>query len=122
MKLKRAAAPQEVDGVTNVAHGLAERPGIDRPAVDDKALSEIDEMGRRVPGRTVARRAKGGIHRRRDRSFAVGPRDVHRAERAFRMPERVENGPDAVEAELDAELLEAEQPGEGVGAFLHSYA
>jgi hypothetical protein len=37
---------------------------------------------------------------------------VHGAKRAFRMIECLEDGCDVVEAELDAELLEPEQPGE----------
>jgi hypothetical protein len=110
-----ATTAEEVDNLANVAHGRVERLGGDGPSVDDEALREIDEMRRRVTGRTVARRAKGGIHHRRDRSLAVGPGDVHRSERAFRTAERVEDGRDVVEAELDAELLQPEQPGERVG-------
>src|ERR1700730_7059076 len=59
VKLKRAAAPQEVDNVTNVADGPGERLGGDRTSFDDESLGEIDEMRRRVPRRTVTRHAKG---------------------------------------------------------------
>jgi len=55
--------------------------------------------------------AQRGVDHRRHRALAVGAGDVDRAERAFGMAERRDDGGDVLEAELDAELLEREQPG-----------
>ena len=87
----------------------------DRTAVDDEALGEVDEVGRRVARRSMAGRAQRRIDHRRDRSFAVGAGDVHRAECALGMAEARDDRRDVVEAELDPELFEAEEIGQGVG-------
>jgi hypothetical protein len=40
---------------------------------------------------------------------------MNRVVRALRMSERAQNGCDVLEPELDAELFETEEPGEGIG-------
>ena len=81
----------------------------DRPAVDDEPLGEIDQMRRRVPRRPVAGGAQRRVDHRRHRAFAVGAGDVHRPECPLGMAEPGDERGDVVEAELDAELLEAEK-------------
>src|SRR5262245_33344902 len=53
--------------------------------------------------------AQAGVDHRRDRAFAVGAGDVYGAERALGMAETRQDRADVVEAELDAELFEAEE-------------
>ena len=55
-----------------------------------------------------------GIDGRHHGSLAVGPGYVHGPERPLGMPERGDQRLDVVEAELDAELFEPEQPVDGI--------
>ena len=72
-------------------------------------------MRRGVARRAMAGRAQRRVDHRGDRSFAVGAGDVDGVERALGMIRaRATDGADVVEAELDAELLEAEEPGERI--------
>src|SRR6185436_5492239 len=73
---------------------------------------------RGVARRTVARRAQRGIDHRRDRSLAVGPGDMDRAERALGVAEPGDERGNVVEAELDPEVLEAEQIRQRIGQGL----
>jgi hypothetical protein len=58
----------------------------------------------------VAGGGERGIDHRHYRPLAVGARDVNGTERTLGMAERGDEGPHVVEPELDAELLEPEQP------------
>ena len=92
---------------------------IDGTPVDDEALGEIDQVRRRVTRRAVARRAQRGLHHRGHRAFAAGPRDVHGAKGALGTSQPVEQCRDVLQPELDAELLEAEQPLDRIGEWRH---
>ena len=113
-RLRRSSPPSARRPSIDAAHvvdGRDQRVAGDRTAVDDEALREIDEMRRRVARRAVPGGAQRGVDHRRHRALAVGAGDVDRAERALGMAEPRDDGGDVVEAELDAELFEREQPG-----------
>ena len=63
----------------------------------------------------MAGRRQGGVDHRDHRPLAVGAGDMDGTERTLRMPELGDQGADVVEAELDAELLEPEQPVDRMG-------
>jgi len=109
-----AVCAEAVDGVTHVRHDGDERVFGHRVPIDDEPLGEADEVRRRVARRSVARRAQRRVDHRRHRSLAVGAGDVHRAERPLGMAEPRHQHRDVVEADLDPQLLQAEEVGEGI--------
>ena len=109
-----AVASQGVHGVADIGHGGDERVLRDRTSVDDESFREVDEMRRGVARRAVAGRAQRRIDHRRHRALAVGAGDVHRAEGALGVAESRDERGDVLEAELDPELLEAEEVGEWI--------
>ena len=96
------------------ATAAGQRRGGHGKAVDHEALGKVDEMRGRVARRSVACGAERRVDHRGDRAFAVGAGDVHGAERALGMVESGDDGGDVVEAELDPELFEREQPGQRI--------
>src|SRR4029079_16730136 len=86
-----------------------------RPAIDHEALGEVDQMRRGVACRAVAPGAQRGIDHRRYRALAVGAGDMDRAECALGVAEPGDERGNVVEAELDPEVLEAEQIRQRIG-------
>ena len=82
---------------------------VDGHAVDREALFEADEMRRGIAADLHARRAQRAVGHRRHRSFAVRTGDENAFEVCLRVAERRCQRRDVCEAELDAELLEAQQ-------------
>jgi hypothetical protein len=60
-------------------------------------------------------RRQGGVHHRDHRPLAVRAGDMDGTECTFRVPELGDQGAHVVEAELDAELFEPEQPVDRMG-------
>ena len=103
-----ARRAQTVGAAQHVLDRRLEQGGSTGAIVDDESLGEIVQMGRRVsagpnPGGSERRVCHGG-----DRTLAVRACDMQRSERALRMPERLAEQRDIVEAQLDAERLERE--------------
>ena len=71
------------------------------------------EVGGGVPAGAQSRGAQGALHHGRDRPLAVGARDVDGSEGPLGMAQRLQERADVVEAELDAELFEREEPFDG---------
>ena len=116
VRLQHAARQQRARWPSRTSATAATmRVGGDRPAVDDESLGQIDQMGRGVARRSWPAARKRGVDHRRDRALAVGAGDVDGSERPLGMAERVDDRGDVLEAELDAELFEAEELVERVG-------
>ena len=77
--------------------------------IHDEPFGEIDEVRRRVPSRPVAGGPERGVDHRRYGTLTVRSGDMHGTEGVFRMAESLENRADVLEAELDPEVLEAEE-------------
>ena len=76
--------------------------------VDDESLGEVAQMGRRVSAGPDPCGPQRRVRHGGDRTLPVRACDVQRPERALRMPERLAEQRDVVEAQLDAERLERE--------------
>ena len=110
-RLERAVLAQPIDDGEHVGGDRVEDVAASTGnAVDGDALFDAIEMRRGVAARAVAGGAQAALDHRRDRSLAVGAGDVDRRPRALGPVQRVENLVDVLEAELDAELFEREEP------------
>ena len=100
--------------------GRGERRRFHPTAIDDEPFGEVDQMRRRVAPRAVPGRTERRVEHRRHRAFAVGAGDVNRAKGTLGVIQAVHERPDVLEAELDPDLLEAEEVGERVGHLARS--
>ena len=114
LDVERALLPQPVDRSLHVRDGGGQRSVVNRMAIDYEALVERDQMRGRVAPDAISRRTQSSVDHRGDRSLAVGPRDVQRPKRALGVAQAADDGAHVGEAELDPELLEAEQIGERI--------
>ena len=106
-----AVCAQIVDRRSHVIDRRSQNVAGNRTTVDDESLREVDQVRRCEARRPMARGAKRGIDHRGHRSLPVGAGNVDRSKRALGMAEPFDDRGDVLEAELDAELLEREQPG-----------
>ena len=114
LHLQPAVRAQAVDDVTHIRNGGDQGVPAHGPAVDDEPLRDVDQMRRRVARRAMARGAQRRVHHRRHRALAVGAGDMHRPERPLGMAEPRDERGNVVEAELDPELLQAEEVGQRI--------
>src|SRR5439155_14478296 len=113
-----AARAKIVDGAANVADDGTQGLDRNRPAVDDEALGDVDEMRRGEARRSMSGGAQRRVDHRRDRALAVRAGDVDRSKRALGVTEARHERGDVLEAELDPELFEAEEIGERIQSAL----
>ena len=101
--------------IEDAAHERRERRVVERRAVDANALGETAQVRRRVEAGPLSGRARDPLDHRAGRSFAVGPRDVHRFERTFRVPEPNACILHRLQAEAHSERNACVQIDEGAG-------
>ena len=87
-----------------------ERRPRDPLSTNDEPLGEVDQMRGSVTARPVAGSGQRPIHHRDHRTLAVGSGHVHCLEGPFGMSKLGDECVDVVQAELDAELFEPEEP------------
>ena len=90
--------------------GVADQHAAARPA-EAEALVEPHQVGRGIDMHARARRLEHGAHERDGRALAVGAGDMDdRRQLAFRVAERFEQAPHAVERQVDPLGVERQEP------------
>ncbi len=104
-----AGRSQSIRAGQHVVHNRLEGGRLDGTIVDDEPLVEIAQMGRGITPGVDTGGAQRRVRHRGHRSLAVGARDVQGGEAPLRMTERLAEGGDVIEPQLDAEGLERKQ-------------
>ena len=111
---ERVLRDHRLDRGLHVGRRLPHLGGADRLSVDDKSFRQVDEMRRGVASGVVTRAPQHLVDHRGHGSLAVCTGDVNRSKSVLGIAETREQRANVVEAELDAELFEAEKVGERI--------